>query len=236
MSDTPSGGLSAPALPPPTPPSWRERLDGIAADLDLTPRHLLLGVAALLVVATAAWWLLRTPAGPPPELTLPVATTGSGASPVTTTGEIVVHAAGAVRRPGVYTLAPGSRIGDLLDAAGGLAPGADAERLNLAGPLSDGSRVYVPRIGQAEVPVAIGEEPAAGPSGANASGEVTGPVNVNTADAAELETLPGIGPATAAAIIEHREEHGPFATVEDLLDVRGIGDARLADIRDLVTL
>ena len=236
MSESSPGGPSLPALPPPSPPTWRDRLEAISADLGVGPRRLVLVAVAIAGIALVAWWLLRSPAGPPPEVGLPVATTVSGGAPPTTPGEVVVHAAGAVRTPGVYTLPSGSRVADLVDVAGGLAGDADPERLNLAGPLTDGGRVYVPRVGQADVPLAVGEVPAApGAPGQGADG--TGPmVNVNTADGPQLETLPGIGPATAAAIIDHREQHGPFASVEDLLDVRGIGDARLADIRDLVTV
>ena len=236
MSDSSPGGPAPPALPPPTEPDWRERLAGLAADFDLTPRRAAVALGVVLALGALAWWLLRPPPQPPPELTLPVATTGAAAAAPTTAGNLVVHAAGAVATPGVYTLPTGSRIGDLVEAAGGLAQDADADRLNLAGPLSDGARVYVPRIGQADVPVAVGETPAV----PGEAGEGTAPggqlVDVNTADATQLETLPGIGPAIAEAIIEHRQQHGPFATVEDLLDVSGIGDARLADIRDLVTV
>ncbi len=110
-----------------------------------------------------------------------------------------------------------------MEASGGLASEADADRINLAAELVDGAQVYVPRVG---------EDPPGGHSAA--ADDAEGPVDLNTADTARLETLPGVGPATAAAIIDHRTRHGPFAAVDDLLAVRGIGEAKLAALRDLV--
>ena len=136
--------------------------------------------------------------------------------------------AGAVVRPGVYRLPPGGRVADAIEAAGGPAPGAELHRLNLAAPLVDGSQVYVPLAGEA---------PPAGAAAPGAGAEAPpGPLDLNTATAAQLEELPGIGPATAAAIVDAREERGGFASVDDLLDVRGIGPAKLEALRDLVTV
>jgi competence protein ComEA len=229
-------------------------------------------VAALAGVAVAAW-LLR-PAPTPLEEALPVARTeaaapqGSGGDgeAAATEGEgavaeggaapdgapssgsvpteVVAHAAGAVVRPGVYRLPPGARVDDLVLAAGGLAPDADPARLNLAAPLADGDRVYVPRRGEADLPaVALPEGPAGGggagdggPGGGPGSDGEGAPVDINTADEAELDELPGVGPSIAAAIVAHREEHGPFRSVDDLLDVRGIGEAKLAEIRPRATV
>jgi competence protein ComEA len=153
--------------------------------------------------------------------------------------EVVVHAAGAVTTPGLYRLPPDARVADVVAAAGGLAADADGDRLNLAAPLADGMRVYVPRVGEAVVPpVVAGEAPSQTTDGETEGDPTTGGpealVDVNTATAAELDELPGVGPATAEAIIDHREEQGPFRSVDDLLDVRGIGDAKLADLRDRV--
>ncbi len=151
-------------------------------------------------------------------------------------GEVVVHVAGAVSRPGVVRLPASSRAVDAVTAAGGLRPDADADRVNLAAGLIDGQRVVVPAIGQ-PAPVEAVPPPGA-PSGPSAdSGD--GPsalVDLNTADAALLEELPGVGPATAAAILAHREDNGPFASVDALIDVRGIGEAKLEAVRDLVTV
>jgi competence protein ComEA len=132
--------------------------------------------------------------------------------------------AGAVARPGVLHLPASARVVDAIEAAGGAALDADTDRVNLAAPLVDGGRIHIPRVGEVGVP------PDAGPG----ASQPAGPVDINTADETQLEALPGVGPATASAIVEHRERHGPFASVEALGDVAGIGDAKLAQLRDLV--
>ncbi len=185
----------------------------------------------VLGLAVAGYVLLRPPAAPATELTLPMAGSGSTVPASTTTtaaASIVVHAAGAVAAPGIHSLPAGSRVADLLVAAGGPAADADLDRVNLAALLSDGERVWFPRVGEAAEPVVVGASP----------GEVepTGPLDLNAATAEQLDGLPGIGPAIAAAIVSYREEHGPFTAVEGLLEVPGIGDARLAQLRDLVTV
>jgi competence protein ComEA len=134
---------------------------------------------------------------------------------------VVVQAAGAVAHPGVYHLPAGARVADLVSAAGGATTGADLQAVTLAGRLNDGQRVVVPTIGQ---PLPDTGPPTTRPT----------PVDLNTATQAELEALPGIGPATALAILSQRERHGPFRTVDDLLDVPGIGPAKLDAFRDLV--
>ena len=187
------------------------------------PRAVLVGVALIGVVLGSLWWLSRQ-APVPVEARLPLVDAASVTTTTAAPAPVVVHVAGAVVEPGVRQLPPGSRVVDAIEASGGLAPDADADRINLAAELVDGSQVYVPRVGEA-VPQ----------SAASAGGESSaGPIDLNTADAAQLETLPGVGPATAAAIIDHRERHGPFTSVDDLLDVRGIGEAKLAVLRDLV--
>ena len=152
--------------------------------------------------------------------------------------EFLVHAAGAVVRPGVYRFSEQVRVVDLLDAAGGPSDGADLSGVNLAAPLADGVRVYFPHLDEdppAEVPVV--EAP---PSAPAAAGETAAappwPIDVNTATAVQLQELPGVGPVTAGAIVEYRDRVGPFPSVEALLEVRGIGPVKLAGIRDLVTV
>jgi competence protein ComEA len=147
-------------------------------------------------------------------------------------GALTVHVAGAVNRPGVVRIRAGARVVDAIDAAGGGLPDADLDRLNLAAKLVDGQRVAVARVG-APAPVESGAIPGAVDP---AAGVDPGPVNVNTATQAQLEELPGIGPALAGAIIAEREKRGGFRDVAELQDVRGIGDARFADIKDLVSV
>jgi competence protein ComEA len=144
---------------------------------------------------------------------------------------VVIHVTGAVRTPGVYELPPGQRVADAIDAAGGALANADPNVLNLAAPIADGDRIAVPAAGATST--AAGHSHAG--SGTDAA-DAAGPVDVNAASAAELETLPGIGPATAAAILDYRERNGPFASVDDLDAVPGIGSAKLDVIRDLVTV
>jgi competence protein ComEA len=141
-----------------------------------------------------------------------------------------VHVSGAVRAPAVYRLPPGSIVQDAVDAAGGPAADADLERINLAVELRDQQQVYVPRKGEAEPqpPISGGESGGEEPAGAL--------VNVNTATAAELETLPRIGPAMAQRIIEYREANGPFGSIEDIQNVPGIGPATFEGLKDLITV
>ncbi|MGH9228428.1 MAG: helix-hairpin-helix domain-containing protein, partial [Acidimicrobiales bacterium] len=171
--------------------------------------------------------------GADPSPAAAAGTTGSegpATTPTAVATELVVHVAGAVVSPGVRRLPPGSRVIDALDAAGGALPDADLPRINLAAPLVDGEQVYVPKPGE-QPPVVAGAGTGA------AGGPVPGPlVDLNTATAELLDTLPGVGPSTAAAIIAHRDENGPFTAVDQLLDVRGIGEAKLEQLRDLVSV
>lgn len=227
-----------PELRRPLPPlTWRERIESIADATGVTPARLVGGGLAVGAALIGALWLLRPPAEPV-EVALPFASTTSSPAATSTSStepaSLVVHVAGAVMLPGVHEVPAGSRVADAIAAAGGLAPGADEARINLAAPVADGERIYVPVVGE-EPPAAVvgssGGSSAAG--GATASG---GPINLNTADEVALDSLPGVGPATAAAIIEHRERIGGFTSVEQLLDVRGIGEAKLEQLRDLVTV
>lgn len=157
-------------------------------------------------------------------------------------GQVVVHVAGAVAAPGVVRLGNGSRVVDAVTAAGGLRPDADPDRVNLAATLVDGQRVVVPIVGQpipAEVAPAPVPSSGGGTTGAGASsgaGSTGAPVDLNTATAEQLDALPGVGPSTAAAILDHRSSAGPFTSVDQLLDVRGIGEAKLEALRDLVSV
>jgi competence protein ComEA len=148
---------------------------------------------------------------------------------------------GAVRAPGVVSLPASARVIDAIRAAGGASPGADLARLNLAAKLADGTRIAVPLVGQEPLavdPTAVSgsADPATGDPATGADGGVGAIANVNTATALQLEDLPGIGPTLAAAIVQERERNGPFRTVDDLNRVPGIGDGRLSQLRDLVTV
>jgi len=215
-------------------------------------------LAAPLVVA-GAWWLVRLP--PPPVETMipvvptaPVSADSAASDPLDTLAPldafdplapldtiapqgVTVHVVGAVNEPGVYHLAAGARGDDALRAAGGARSNADLRLVNLAAPLVDGEQLVIPRIGERPPPTT-----AASRGGSKASPGDTTPtrttlpliIDINRANADELDRLPGIGPKTAKAIIEHRTRNGPFASVDDLLAVRGIGPATLAEIRNWV--
>ena len=203
--------------------SIRERLAALS-------RGELVGLVALLAVTLggAGLWYVRSLPRPVEVATAPSGGTASAQASASPSPEVVVlvDVAGWVRRPGVYEFTEGARVIDAIDAAGGARSGALLEALNLAAPLTDGIQILVPREGQE------GVAPAPVTGGAVAGGLV----NVNSAIATELEELPGIGEVIAQRIIDYRTENGPFATVDELLDVSGIGDAILESIRELVTV
>ena len=203
--------------------SIRERLAALS-------RGELVGLVALLAVTLggAGLWYVRSLPRPVEVAAVPSGGTASAPASASPSPEVVVlvDVAGWVRRPGVYEFTEGARVIDAIDAAGGARSGAVLEALNLAAPLTDGTQILVPREGQE------GMAPAPVTGGAVAGGLV----NVNSALATELEELPGIGEVIAQRIIDYRTENGPFATVDELLDVSGIGDAILESIRELVTV
>ena len=133
-----------------------------------------------------------------------------------------------VESPGVYELPGDARANDAVLAAGGLAQDADTASLNLAAPLTDGEKIHVPTVGES---VGQGAGPSAEPSGGN---DVDGPININTADVEELDELPGVGEATARAIVEEREANGPFSSPEDIMRVSGIGEKKFARLEAMI--
>lgn len=176
--------------------------------------------ALVLAVAARMWFGGSPPELPPEPVPVVAAIPTTVAAPALT-----VHVSGWVADPGLVTLPSGSRVADAVAAAGGARPGARIDALNLAEPVSDGSRVSVP---------GPGEEIAPAPAGIGDGGGGSDRVNVNRASLEELQTLPGVGPVLAERIVTHRESRGPFQVVEDLLDVPGIGEGRLADLRDRI--
>ena len=153
------------------------------------------------------------------------------------TGVLLVHVVGQVRHPGVVRLPPGSRVLDAVDAAGGAPTSADLNHLNLARVVVDGEQIVVPRPGEVVPAPAGAQGAAAGSVGGGSAGTATGaPVNLNTADAAALDSLPGVGPVLSQRILDWRTQHGRFSTVDELGEVSGIGDKLLSQIRPKVTL
>ncbi len=199
----------------------RDRIaDWVAA---LGRRQLIaLAIGGVALLAGAGLWYVRSLPRP-----VEIAAQPARASPTPSPALLVVHVAGWVVHPGVYELHQGERVIDAIELAGGARKGADLSALNLAALLQDAQQVLVPR--------AAPSGGAAGAAGA-APGAPGALMNLNVATAEQLETLPGIGPVLAQAILDYRTEHGPFASVEDLLNVRGIGEARLEDLRDAVTV
>jgi competence protein ComEA len=206
----------------------RERLDGLS-------RAELTGLIVVIVLALggAGLWYVRSMPRPiqvaasgPATGAAPDVTGAASASP--SAAPVIVDVAGWVREPGVYEFTAGDRIVDAIARAGGARRGADLAALNLAAPLVDGTQILVPREGAA---------PPGGVAGSATTGGTAGTlVNINTASATELEALPGIGEVLAATIVAYRDEHGAFASVDQLEDVSGIGPSTLEEIRDLVTI
>lgn len=162
---------------------------------------------------------------------------GTGGATGQTAAEVVVFVSGEVANPGVYTLAQGSRVQDAVEAAGGFSDGAATQAQNLARVLQDGEQVDIVTQEEADSGAAgQGGQTSAGDGAVAADGSPGGLVNVNSADAAALETLPGIGPSTAQKIIADRESNGPFASKEDLMRVSGIGEKKYEALQDLITV
>jgi competence protein ComEA len=224
--------------------SWRDRFGDTRIEVGI-------GVVAVVVIALVAgvvWYRMGVsgsatpprraastverhtdapPTGAPtpaPAASRTAGTTAARASGATVT----VHVAGAVKTPGVIALPVGARVIDAVEGAGGGLPDADLDRLNLAAKLVDGQRIVVAKIGQ---PVSAGDVASGGASADTESGAL---IDLNNATSAQLETLPGIGPALAGAIIAERDRRGGFRSVNELREVRGIGEKRFADLRDRV--
>jgi competence protein ComEA len=218
--DEPSpGSLAPPNEPPPGPPAGRAAL----GPFDPGRRGVrILAAVALVVVLVAAYlaWRARPQPEPVPITGASVPASASGGT-ATPSGTIVVAVQGKVAHPGLYRLPAGSRVADALEAAGGALPGVDLSYVNLARKLTDGELVLV------------GATPPPESGSAAAPG---GKVDLNLATVTQLEALPGIGPALAQRIVDYRNQHGGFHSIDELRKVGGIGDAKFAQIKDLVTV
>ncbi len=190
---------------------WSERSRGI----------LFFALVVIILVAVLLFQALKPPSQP---IILSTATPDALPEATPTPRPLRVYVSGAVQQPDVYVLPPDSILKDAVMAAGGPASDADLDRINLASPVTDGQHVYVPRLGEENLPV----EP---PSSLPVS---PGKVNINTADAASLESLPGIGPTLAQRILDYRQASGPFERIEDVMEVSGIGPGIFEQIRDLI--
>lgn len=205
-------------------------------------------IGGVAIVAAGAWWVMRTPPFPIEskipfaESTLAIRSESSSAPAMATSTiplTIMVHVAGEVMLPGIVVIDGDSRVIDALSAAGGPTPRADLNSINLAAPLVDAAQIYVPKRGEVARPrvtpplPGVHFPPTLGGNSTNSSAD-TAPLDLNIATEPQLVALPGIGPATASAIVAYRVKHGPFAQVEDLLNVRGIGPAKLEALFGLV--
>jgi len=254
----PPQAVPRPLAPEPDTP-WARALEWVR-DRRGDPRFGVVVLVAIAVVAGFAWYRIglaggsAAPAVAPRERSSVTETSASDASATGTSATtdraagagdgadesgsgaatVVVHVAGAVARPGVVELAKASRVIDALEIVGGATPEADVDRLNLAAPVVDGSRLYVPRRGEADPGVAPGGSGAT--ADGSGSGAPDGKVNLNTATQEQLETLPGIGPTYAQAIIAERTRRNGFRSVNELREVRGIGEKRFAELAPLVAV
>jgi competence protein ComEA len=150
-------------------------------------------------------------------------------------GSAVVHVVGAVRRPGVYRLRVGQRVEDAIRRAGGASGDTDLQAINLAAKIADGQQVVVPRRGSSGVAAGGAGAGATAVTGGTAGAEPSAPVNLNSATAEQLDTLDGVGPATAQKILEYRTQHGGFSSADDLAQIPGIGPKKLEALKAQVT-
>ena len=215
--------------------------------------RLIIGLLAT-TIASAGIWLLVRPSAPLVESVVPHASGVGIVMPLSTLPTpltVRIHVAGAVVRPGVYTVSSSARVVDAVTAAGGATSRADLERINLAQTIVDTEQVFVPfrsthttkvtvaprlRPSRTTVPASVPADPGAVPIIGAPITTLSPLINLNSATSDQLDTLPGVGPSTAKAIISYRSRKGPFGKVEDLLNVPGIGPAKVGAIRDQVTV
>jgi len=192
--------------------------------------YIVFALALAILAGGVVLWTNR-PQAEPIIISTPIPTSTPTAVIAPSPAPIRVYVTGAVREPDVYTLPPNSIVKDAIAAAGGAASDADLDRINLAMQLADQAHIYVPHKGEENPPITpVVAKPSPGPAG-NA-----GLLNINTATVEELDTLPGIGPAIAQRIVDYRNDNGPFATIEDLMNVKGIGETTFAELKSKITV
>ena len=191
-----------------------------------TWQSILFGILLGLLFSGALLLIVAPPQGKPIEL-----------SPLPTPAPLVVYITGAVARPGVYTLPRLSRVSNAIDAAGGLTPDADQSSINLAARLIDGEKIAVPKVNQpvmgTSAPPSQNKQPVS-TSSSLATPSIENPLNINTATTEEFDLLPGIGPTRAADIVAYRTQHGPFKTIDGIMQVSGIGQTTFDRIKNLI--
>ena len=183
---------------------------------------------AVVLVIGGGFIFIQMRSPEPPPLILSTSTPDPTPEATPTPRPPRVYVSGAVQNPDVYTLAPDSIVKDAIMAAGGPSDEADLDCINLAQPVADGQQIYVPTIGEENPPVQD-------PTGQRSQPIVVSTININTADLAALESLPGIGPALAQRILDYRQANGPFANPAEITEVSGIGPAKFEGIQDLIT-
>jgi competence protein ComEA len=179
-----------------------------------------------IIVSVVIYFMLKRPEPASPPLVIPLQPRPTTEPATPTPATINVYVTGAVHQPDVYALPLNSIVKDAIAAAGGATPDADLDRINLATRLADQMQVYVPRQDEAAPPPSNGTAP---PAAAEK-------ININQASVEELDKLPGIGPSLAKEIMDHRTKNGPFKKIEDINDVKGIGDALYAKLKDQITI
>lgn len=223
--------------------------------LERIPKErLTVGAGLLVLTALLGYGVLRTQTADPPIVVETPRLTDGGTQPpaaaVATPSEVVVHVVGAVKAPRLVRLPSTARVDDALRAAGGTKPNADLEALNLAAKLQDGTQLYVPSKGATApveeayagargndaTPYASSARRARATKGAGSGAPAAGSISLNTASAAELDRLPGVGPSTAAKILDYRREKGGFTSVDELMAVKGIGPKKLQSMRKYLRL
>lgn len=179
-----------------------------------------------IIVSVVVYFMLKRPEPASPPLVIPLQPRPTAEPATPTPATINVYVTGAVNQPDVYALPLNSIVKDAIAAAGGATPDADLDRINLATRLADQMQVYVPRQGEAAPPPSSGTAPSAAAE----------KININQASVEELDKLPGIGPSLAKEIVDHRTKNGSFTKIEDINDVKGIGDVLYAKIKDQITI